>query len=93
MAILKLIAVACSLAMAATGVLAQKTTLEHQSGSKTTVTSTKEGTEVKGEAKNGGQPSGTEKNTQGHKENVDRVKGEAKDRGDPVVKENGRVVK
>lgn len=68
---------------------AQTTTLEHKSGGKTEVKTTSTGTEVKSTSKS----TGDEKNTQGHKENVDRVKKEGRDRGDPVVKTSGKTPK
>ncbi len=68
---------------------AQTTTLEHKSGGKTEVKTTPSGTDVKSTSKS----TGDEKNTQGHKENVERVKKDGKDRGDPVVKETPKTSK
>lgn len=68
---------------------AKTTSLVHKSGGTTEVTTTPRGTDVKSTSMS----SGDEKNTQGHKKNVDRVKQEGDDRGDPVVKPNGRAPK
>lgn len=86
------ILLAFALTVACAVSIAQTTKLEHKSGSTTTVKTTKDGSDVTGKSKNGGQPSGTEKNTAGHKENVERVKAEGKAKGDPVTKVNGKSV-
>lgn len=83
----KLLLAACLLSLGVAH--AQKTTLEHASGGKTTVSTDKDGTKVQSTSKS----SGGESNAGGHKENVDRVKQEGKDRGDKVTKENGKAVK